>query len=282
MGTDGAVARYPARLASLAWQGLAQLVRPATHSRRAEGGRRVARHTLMLMASVGAAVVLLMYLLDATEIRWMPPRGTPSLWPLRIITDFGKSNYVLLALLGLMLIVLVTAPRLGGAAHATLIGLGMRLQFIFLAVLLPVLVGDLLKGIVGRGRPFLGGEANAFKFAHFAWTESYASFPSGHAVACSALAFAVGALWPGLRVAMIIYALVILATRLVLLAHHPSDVVAGALLGVLGAMAVRYWFAARRLAFVIRGDGGIAPRHGPSFGDVGRAARRAFAFDRTG
>ena len=33
--------------------------------------------------------------------------------------------------------------------------------------------------------------------------------------------------------------------RLVLLAHHPSDVLAGALNGVLGAMVVRYWFAAR-------------------------------------
>ena len=25
----------------------------------------------------------------------MPPRGTPSLWPVRILTDFGKDAYVL-------------------------------------------------------------------------------------------------------------------------------------------------------------------------------------------
>ena len=54
---------------------------------------------------------------------------------------------------------------------------------------------------------------------------------------------------------MIVYALIILATRLVLLAHHPSDVVAGALVGVIGAMFVRYWFAARRLGFAIHHDG---------------------------
>ena len=35
---------------------------------------------------------------------------------------------------------------------------------------------------------------------------------------------------------MILYALLIAATRLVLLAHHPSDVVAGALVGIIGAM----------------------------------------------
>jgi membrane-associated phospholipid phosphatase len=59
---------------------------------------------------------------------------------------------------------------------------------------------------------------------------------------------------------MVIYALLILMSRLVLLAHHPSDVVAGGLLGVIGAMAVRYWFAARRLGFAIHNDGEIVPR----------------------
>lgn len=58
---------------------------------------------------------------------------------------------------------------------------------------------------------------------------------------------------------MIIYVAVIAGTRLVLLAHHPSDVVGGILIGLVGAMFVRYWFAARRLGFVIRHDGAIAP-----------------------
>ena len=59
---------------------------------------------------------------------------------------------------------------------------------------------------------------------------------------------------------MAVYALAIAASRLVLLAHHPSDVVAGGLLGVIGAMAVRYWFAVRRLGFAIRDHGEIVPR----------------------
>jgi len=95
-------------------------------------------------------------------------------------------------------------------------------------------------------------------------TEGLFSLPSAHAVTAFALAFAVSALWPRLRVFMFTYAIVILLTRLVLLAHHPSDVVAGALVGMVGAMAVRYWFAARRLGFAIRADGTIvaAPRTG--------------------
>src|SRR5204862_4920871 len=110
-----------------------------------------------------------------------------------------------------------------------------------------------------RGRPFVGGEANAFNFVHFAGTEAYASFPSGHAITSFALAFAISAIWPRARLAMAVYAVLIAATRLVLLAHHPSDVVAGALIGIVGAMSVRYWFAARRLGFAIRREGKIVP-----------------------
>jgi membrane-associated phospholipid phosphatase len=134
-----------------------------------------------------------------------------------------------------------------------------------------------IKWLVGRGRPFVGGKANAFNFAPFTGTEAYASFPSGHAVTAFALAFAVAAVWPRTRVVMIVYAVLIALTRLVLLAHHPSDVVAGALIGVVGAMLVRYWFAARHLAFAIRRDGAILPLAGPSFGHLKRVARGASA-----
>jgi undecaprenyl-diphosphatase len=76
---------------------------------------------------------------------------------------------------------------------------------------------------------------------------------------------------------MFTYAIAILLTRLVLLAHHPSDVTAGALLGLVGAMAVRYWFAARRLAFAIRADGTIVPLSGQVAGRLKRVARGASA-----
>jgi len=72
---------------------------------------------------------------------------------------------------------------------------------------------------------------------------------------------------------MIVYAILIAISRLVLLAHHPSDVVAGALIGVVGAMLVRYWFAARRLGFAIRRDGAIVPLAGPLLGHLKRVAR---------
>ena len=74
---------------------------------------------------------------------------------------------------------------------------------------------------------------------------------------------------------MLVYAVAIAASRLVLLAHHPSDVVAGALLGVIGAMFVRYWFAARHLAFTIRRDGAIEPLAGTVAGAPQKGCPRA-------
>jgi membrane-associated phospholipid phosphatase len=151
------------------------------------------------------------------------------------------------------------------------------LQFLFCAVVVSALISEVIKWCVGRGRPFVGGEANVFHFSHFSGAPAYSSFPSGHATCAFALAFAVSALWPRARTAMLVYALVICATRLVLLAHHPSDVVAGALVGIIGAMFVRYWFAARRLGFAIQGDGTIVPLVGPSSGRLKRVAGGAFA-----
>lgn len=273
----GQSSNYFSRFLVLARRSLTQLVRSPSHSRRAEAARRSARHVLLLTAILGAAIAALMYVLDAREIALMPPRGTASLWPIRILTDFGKSAYVLWVLAALLVAVAIMTPRLQGNSRSLLLGLGTRLQFVFFAVLVPVLAGEVIKWTVGRGRPFVGGEANVFNFSYFSGSEAYASFPSGHAVTCFALAFAVSALWPRARIVMIVYAILIALSRLVLLAHHPSDVVAGALIGVIGAMAVRYWFAARRLGFAIRRDGTIVPLPGPSLGHLKRVARDAFA-----
>jgi membrane-associated phospholipid phosphatase len=272
----GYPSNYLAGLFTLARRSVTQLARPPSHPRRAVAARRLARQMLLIAAIGGAAVIALMAGFDATEIALMPPRGAASLWPVRILTDFGKDAVVLSLLAAMLLVVTLVAAALRGNSRSRLLGFGLRLQFVFFAVLVPLLAGELIKWIVGRGRPFVGGKANPFNFEPFAGTEAYASFPSAHAITAFALAFAVAAVWPRARAVMIVYALLIAATRLVLLAHHPSDVVAGALIGVVGAMFVRYWFAARRLGFAIHRDGEIVPLRSAS-GHLKRVARRPSA-----
>src|SRR5216683_3067394 len=210
----GGQSNYFSQVLFLARMSATQLVRPPSHSRRAEAARRSARRGLLLVVIVSAVIVALMYALDVTEIGLMPPRGTASLWPVRILTDFGKSAYVLWLLAIMLFAVAIMSPRLRGTSRSLLLSFGMRLQFLFFAVLVPVLTGEVIKWIVGRGRPFAGGKADAFNFAPFAGTEAYASFPSGHAIASFALAFAVSAVWPRARAAMMVYAILIAARRL--------------------------------------------------------------------
>lgn len=270
-------ASYPMQLFAVGTRALAQLVRTPSHSRRAAAARKLARHSLWLSVAGAALIIVLMVAFDGTEIQLMPARGTPALWPIRILTDFGRDENVL-SVLGIALIVVaLVAAGMHGTRRALLLGFGTRLQYLFLSVALSAFATDMLKYVIGRGRPFVGGKADPFIFIPFEGTGAYASLPSAHAATAFALAFAVSALWPRLRVFMFTYAIVIVLTRLVLLAHHPSDVTAGALVGMIGAMAVRYWFAERRLAFAIRADGTIVPLPGPLPRRLKRVARGASA-----
>jgi membrane-associated phospholipid phosphatase len=249
-------ASYLARLSTIVSAWALQLVTPPSEPRRAEAAQRLERQALTTLVAAAISIAILMILFDAQEIALMPTRGTASLWPFRVLTDFGKDNYVLSLLAVLLVVVTLAAPAMRGPGRRRLLAIGLRLQFMFLALSVPLVAGELLKWIAGRGRPFVGGQANAFNFVPFAGTEAHASFPSAHSITAFALAFAVAAVWPRLRGLMIAYALLIAFTRLVLLAHHPSDVVAGAAVGIIGAMWVRYWFAARGLGFAV-GKGGI-------------------------
>jgi membrane-associated phospholipid phosphatase len=251
---------YVSQLVALARQSAIQLVRAPSAPYRAEAARRLRRQLFWLTGVAVAVIVALMLTFDAIEISMMPPRGTPSLWPVRILTDFGKDEYVLSTLAAILIVVGLAVPLLTRPSRAWMLRFGRHVQYLFFSVLLSVLISEGIKWVVGRGRPFVGGKANAFNFAPFNGTEAYSSLPSSHAVTACALAFAAAAVWPKTRIVMAVYALLIVASRLVLLAHHPSDVVAGAVVGVLGALAVRYWFAARRLGFAIHNHGEIVSR----------------------
>jgi membrane-associated phospholipid phosphatase len=263
---------YGTRLMAASWQPVVRLLRLPQVPPDAEGAARFWRQVVLLDGIGVVLILLLMVGFDATEIGLMPPRGTPSLWWVRILTDFGKDEYVLGLLAAAVVAVAVIAPLWPRVSRTRLVDLGAQAQFLFLAVVVPVACAQVLKWGIGRGRPFVGGKANAFNFQPFNGTEAFFSLPSAHAVTGFALAFAVAAVWPRLAVPMYLYAVAIALSRLVLLAHHPSDVVAGALVGLSGALAVRYWFAARGLGFATGPGGQIVPDSGRFKGVDSRAS----------
>jgi undecaprenyl-diphosphatase len=152
-----------------------------------------------------------------------------------------------------------------------------RLSFVFAAIALPGLVATIAKRLIGRARPSVGGHVDPFLYLPFSWSPDYASLPSGHATNVFAALIAFGLLWPRLRGAMLAYALMIGTSRIIVLAHHPSDVLAGALAGSVGALLVRDYFAARRLGFAVGADSKVRALPGPSVRRLLAVARQIVA-----
>jgi membrane-associated phospholipid phosphatase len=134
---------------------------------------------------------------------------------------------------------------------------------------LPGLVSTVIKRWIGRVRP---SGAGPFAYEPFSWRPEYASFPSGHVTTAFAALVAFGIIFPRIRPVLWVYALLIAATRVMVSAHYPSDVIAGAAFGAFGAVLVRDWFAVRGLGFFIDPDGAVHTMAGPSRRRIKRVA----------
>jgi membrane-associated phospholipid phosphatase len=249
---------------------------PARAPRRPATGEpmlSVARLALALIAAaalIGAAMLVLDGWALAQQKR-MP------MWVINLfneITDYGRSGWFLWPS-GILIIALAgLAATTRQLARLTIVSLIVRLEFIFLAIALPGLVVSVVKRLIGRVRPSVIGP---FAYVPFSWRPDYASMPSGHATTAFAVAVALGALWPRARPLLWLYALVIAASRVIIAAHYPSDVIAGACVGGFGALIIRNYFAARRLGFVAAPDGTVHPLPGSSLRRIGSALARVFA-----
>jgi len=231
---------------------------------------RLAIGATVTIALVAAAMVLLDPLV-APNYRRVP------LWLVLVfgeLTDFGKSDWFLVPS-GVLIVALaaLASPALGRMSYLVLVSLAVRVGFVFVAVGLPSLIVTVGKRLIGRARPLRIDGLDVY-FAPFSWRVDFASMPSGHATSAFAAAVALGALFPRARIALFLYAGIIALSRVVLTAHYPSDVLAGAVVGACGALLVRRWFALRRRGFGVGSNGAIRVLPGPSLQRLKKVARR--------
>jgi undecaprenyl-diphosphatase len=237
------------------------------------GGTRL---SLSAIGAVGALVALVLFLdfrtrvggwiwaIDGAAIR--AARRLPE-WVVVVfneLTDFGKSGWFLwpLAIALLALAVMGAVAPLNRMSRLILATIAIRLEFLFAAIALPGIFTNIVKRLLGRGRPFVGGDTDVYSPIN--WQAAYQSLPSGHSTTAFSVLVAFGALFPGWRPYLWAYAVVIAISRVVVIAHHPTDVLAGALVGALGAFLTLSFFAMRRRGFLVGADGAIRPMPGPS------------------
>jgi membrane-associated phospholipid phosphatase len=236
--------------------------------------------TLALIAWVGAviaAIAATMVLVDGWTILQVHRLPAWLIAAFLQISDFGRSGWFLWPI-GLVLLVLsaLMRPAIGRITNLVAATIVVRLGFIFLAIGIPGLVVSIVKRLIGRVRP---SDSGPFHYVLFAWRPDYASLPSGHSTAAFAAAVAVGAVWPRTRPVMWIYAVLVAASRILIAAHYPSDVLAGAFVGISSALLIRRWFAERRLGFRVDARAGVRALSGPSRRRVAKLAAKLFAVD---
>jgi undecaprenyl-diphosphatase len=228
---------------------------------------------LAVLGGVAVLVFLLVqFVADAAAISGVARLPRWVVWFFDQITDFGKSGWFLWPL-GIVLVVLAALPTLPRVPQLVLAAVMVRVGFLFAAIAVPGLFTNIVKHIFGRARPLVGGSLDPYLFSPFSWPAAYASLPSGHATSVFSVLVAFGSLWPRGRTVLWIYVLLISVSRVVVTAHFPSDVLAGALVGVTGALLVRRYFALRGLAFSVGPDGAVHQRPGPSLRRIKSVAR---------
>jgi lipid A 4'-phosphatase len=161
-------------------------------------------------------------------------------------------------------------PRMRGAA-GRMRALSAVPAFLFAAVALSGVVVDLMKIGFGRVRPKLLFHGDLYGFTWLAWRPDHWSFPSGHTATIVALATALWWLRPRHLLFYILVAAIVAASRIVVGAHYPSDVIAGALIAVLSVRGVVWLFAVWGI------DLEAARRGLPGFSDVPPWPCRRFA-----
>lgn len=216
----------------------------------------LSRRNALLFALGFVVLIAALYWLDRPLSAW--GQGLPDAvraffeW----MTQWGESDWILIpsfaAWLIARLLSLVTRDNLRRALGE----LAALAGFILVGVGLPSLASTLLKRLIGRGRPETWTAEAPLTFQPFNWSAwDHQSFPSGHGTTVFSFAMVVAFVWPKAFWPALAFATTVGVSRVVVGAHYPTDVTAAAVLGVLGAYAVRRLFVARGWLFTAGPDG---------------------------
>jgi undecaprenyl-diphosphatase len=193
-----------------------------------------AKNKYLLVITSVFIVVLLLLLIDFRILEFVQQLITPELKSVGKI--LSKKGLFLFYGIFLLLFIYALINKNQKLKKTFLVYLKVQILFSFALV-------RIMKIVFGRARPEIGSE-----FTFFSLEAGYNSFPSGH----SADAFVSGIFlfyllknskYSAYRYLPLLYAATIALSRIAVNTHYPSDVIAGAAIGIFGA-----WFYLNRLS----------------------------------
>lgn len=224
--------------------------RLAEHFRRPKTRLEPVSRALIYSGLLVATIVILLVALefDASTPGWRRSLSPGFVSDFQIVTRFGKSDWILIPT-GLFLVCafFINWSRISARYRVFWTRLQIAAGFIFVSVGGSGLIVAIVKRIVGRGRPVHFPEMGAAAFHPFS-DASWASFPSGHSTTIGSFCTAIAILFPRLTLPALVVALTVGASRVIVGAHYPSDVVAGLLFGSIFTILVARWMVINNFA----------------------------------
>lgn len=160
------------------------------------------------------------------------------------LTGFGNSGWILfLSAVGFATCIWLLKSKQTAELREKALYWATASAFLFLSVALSGILGNLLKRLIGRGRPRVFDEFGAFHFQPLAGSSAFESFPSGHSTTDGAIMMGFAILFPALRIPLLVLGFALALTRVLVGAHYLSDVIAGYSFGMWYAYMSAIFFA---------------------------------------
>jgi undecaprenyl-diphosphatase len=179
----------------------------------------------------------------------------------KMLTNFGESGWIIVLSAFLFLEGWAGSRLLPSArCRCQAVQISRLGGYLPASIALSGVVANLLKRAIGRARPMHFHDWGAFGFSPFNGHASFESFPSGHATTIGAFFAALAFLFPRYRFIFAACALWLAATRVMIGAHYPSDVIAGLALGGWFSFMMAIVYSRYGLLFRVSENGWPVPR----------------------
>jgi membrane-associated phospholipid phosphatase len=162
------------------------------------------------------------------------------------ITDIGLAeHWFALAVLTFLSckLFLKFKPNLANATSAKLQNFQNWGAHFFFALCTSGFILQTLKHLVGRQRPHISLSRDPLIFHPLSNHWDWHSFPSGHTQTLFCVATIFSTLWPKHKISIFLLAFLFSLTRVMAVQHFFSDIIGGALVGILGAQISLHFFA---------------------------------------
>lgn len=152
------------------------------------------------------------------------------------ISFLAKGDFVKLAIAFCFILIIVCDPCIKWRWTRYLL-------YICITGSIAIIIGDGFKYLLGRYRPIMLFEHNLYGMHFFSSEWALNSTPSGHTIRAFSILTAVSLLYRRFTVVFISIATLIGASRVIVTAHYPSDVLFGAFIGIFtAAWTYKYYF----------------------------------------